>query len=84
MIDLDVFLNGTLTGQLHSDDNDRFSFRYSPEYIQQKGVALSCSLPLRAEEFSYREARPFFAGVLPEETSRDIVADRLNVTRNTD
>ena len=84
MIDLDVFLNGTLTGQLHSDDNDRFSFRYAPEYLQQKGVALSCSLPLRAEEFSYREARPFFAGVLPEETSRDIVADRLNVSRNND
>lgn len=84
MIDLNVFLNGTLTGQLHSNDNDRFSFRYAPEYLQQKGVALSCSLPLRAEEFSYREARPFFAGVLPEETSRDIVADRLNVSRNND
>jgi len=84
MIDLDVFLNGTLTGHLHSDDNDRFSFRYAPEYIQQNGIALSCSLPLRAEEFSYREARPFFAGVLPEETSRDIVADRLNVSRNND
>ena len=84
MIDLNVFLNGTLTGQLHSDDNDRFSFHYAPEYIQQKGVALSCSLPLRAEEFSYREARPFFAGVLPEESSRDIVADRLNVSRNND
>ena len=84
MIDLNVFLNGTLTGQLHSDDNDRFSFRYAPEYIQQKGVALSCSLPLQSEEFSYREARPFFAGVLPEESSRDIVADRLNVSRNND
>ena len=84
MIDLNVFLNGTLTGQLHSDDNDRFSFRYAPEYLQQNGVALSCSLPLRAEEFSYREARPFFAGVLPEESSRDIVADRLNVSRNND
>lgn len=84
MIDLNVFLNGTLTGHLHSDDNDRFTFRYTPEYLQQKGVALSCSLPLRAEEFSYREARPFFAGVLPEETSRDIVADRLNVSRNND
>lgn len=45
---------------------------------------LSCSLPLREEGFSYHEARPFFAGVLPEETSRDIVADRLNVSRNND
>ncbi|MBQ4567647.1 MAG: type II toxin-antitoxin system HipA family toxin [Desulfovibrio sp.] len=84
MIALDVFLNGTLAGHLHSDTNDRFTFRYSPGYIQQKGLALSCSLPLRAEEFSYQEARPFFAGVLPEESSRDMVADRLNIARNND
>lgn len=84
MIDLDVFLNGVLTGRLHSDDNDRFAFCYAPEYLRQNGAALSCSLPLRVGEFSYHEARPFFVGVLPEETSRDIVADRLNVSRSND
>lgn len=84
MIDLDVFLHGTLAGRIHSDNNDRFTFRYAQEYLLQGGIALSCSLPLRTEEFSYQDARPFFAGVLPEESSRDIVADRLNISRNND
>lgn len=56
MIDLDVFLHGTLAGHIHSDNNDRFTFRYAQEYLLQGGIALSCSLPLRTEEFSYQDA----------------------------
>lgn len=56
MIDLDVFLHGTLAGRIHSDNNDRFTFRYAQEYLLQGGIALSCSLPLRTEEFSYQDA----------------------------
>lgn len=85
MIDLDVFLNGRLVGHLHSDDNDRFTFAYDQTYLGRRdAIPLSCSLPLQAEGFSYAQARPFFAGILPEERSREIVADRLHIARSND
>lgn len=85
MIALDVFLHNRLVGHLHSDDNDRFSFVYDPAYLERKdAIPLSCSLPLQSAIFPYPKARPFFAGVLPEESSREIVADRLSIARSND
>ncbi len=84
MTDLDVFLNDTLAGHLRSQDGDAPTFCYAPDYIRKSTVALSCSLPLREEPFSWPEARPFFAGLLPEGASRNIVSNRLGLWRRDD
>lgn len=42
------------------------------------------SLPKRAEAFSRRETRPFFAGLLPEEAQREAVAKNLGISEGND
>ena len=45
----------------------RLNFRYIPAWLgQRNAVALSVSLPLRAEPFDDHQSRPFFAGLLHE------------------
>ena len=47
-------------------------------------IPLSASLPVRAEPFDDRAARPFFAGLLPEQEKRDQVARALGVSSRND
>ena len=42
-----------------------------------EGMPLSHSLPLRMERFTRKERRGFFAGILPEENKREIIARNL-------
>ncbi len=82
---LDVYLENDLTGFLEQDDSGRLLFRYADSWLANPGaLALSQSLPLRAEPFGNREARPFFAGLLPEAEKRDLVAKALGVSKNND
>ena len=41
---------------------------------------LSCSLPKRLEPYRRRACRPFFEGLLPEGTQREVVARVLGVS----
>ena len=43
--------------------------------------AISVSLPLQAETFSRRQCRPFFEGLLPEESQRIAVAAALGISQ---
>jgi serine/threonine-protein kinase HipA len=43
-------------------------------------VPLSHSLPLRKEKFNRNECRGFFAGVLPDESKRGIIAKNLGIS----
>jgi hypothetical protein len=43
-------------------------------------VPLSQSLPLRAERFKAKECRGFFAGILPEDSKREIIARNLGTS----
>ena len=50
-------------------------FSYAPEYLDRfDAVPVSCSLPLRAEQFSEETTRTFFEGLLPEGFTRRSVA----------
>ncbi len=82
---LDVWLQGSHVGTLTQTDG-RLGFGYAPSWIAPGagGVPLSQSLPLRAEPFDDRAARPFFAGLLPEEDKRRLVAQVLQVSRQND
>ena len=82
---LDIWWDGRRVGQLTQDQHGELGFAYAQEWIDDNSApALSASLPKRAETFSRRECRPFFGGLLPEESQRDAVAQALGVSRAND
>ena len=66
---LNVYFDRELVGRLTQDDSGRLGFQYQDAYRSKPdALALSRSLPLRAEPFTQNECRGFFGGTLPELT----------------
>jgi serine/threonine-protein kinase HipA len=60
-------------------------FKYIESWLNNPGaMPLSQSLPLRKERFSRKECRAFFAGILPEENKREIIAANLGISASND
>src|SRR5580698_3198554 len=82
---LDVYLYNELVGHLIQDDGGQMVFDYAESWLQKPGVTpLSQSLPLRKERFKRNECRGFFAGILPEESKREIIARNLGISARND
>ncbi len=82
---LDVWWDGRLVGQLTQNRYGELGFAYAPEWLNdEEANPLSASLPKRAKPFTRRECRPFFGGLLPEESQRDAAAQALGVSRGND
>jgi serine/threonine-protein kinase HipA len=82
---LDVYLHDELSGHLIQDDGGQTVFEYIPAWLDRPGATpLSVSLPLRKERFSRSECRGFFAGILPDETKREIIARNLGISARND
>lgn len=82
---LHVWWDGRIVGQLTQNQHGELGFVYAEEWLQDSTTpSLSASLPKRIEPFKRRECRPFFGGLLPEETQRDAVAKVLGVSREND
>jgi serine/threonine-protein kinase HipA len=82
---LDVYIGDDIVGQLVQDDGGQISFGYAEAWLNKPGtVPLSRSLPLRAERFRAKECRGFFAGILPEEAKREIIARNLGISARND
>ena len=80
-----VYLCGQPAGILEQDNSGLLRFQYSPDWLQRPdAIPLSRSLPLRDEVFRGRHARPFFAGILPDEAPREQVARILGVSERND
>ncbi len=80
-----VYLNGERIGDLDEDDSGLLEFRYAPEWTARSdAIPLSRSLPLRAEPFRGKHARPFFAGILPDDRPRQQVAAILGISERND
>lgn len=48
-------------------DEDGYGFKYNEDYLQSKdAVAVSLTLPLRAEPYKSNTMIPFFDGLIPE------------------
>ena len=85
MRSLDVYLHGHLAGRLFLRDSGLTSFRYVHTWLARPdAVPLSLSLPLQEERFRHRDCAPFFAGVLPEGRSRELIARVLGVSDTND
>jgi len=82
---LDVYLHDALAGQLEQDKHGAVSFAYASAWLESAdSIPLSRSLPLRAEPFQGKECQGFFAGVLPEEQNREIIASILGISARND
>src|SRR6185312_7781283 len=82
---LDVYLLNHLVGKLEQDESGRLSFRYIEQWLSSPFAhPLSQSLPLQEKPFTTKECRPFFAGVLPEEYKRELIARNLGISARND
>ena len=80
-----VWWDGACVGALQIDEHGDLAFTYAAQWLADpERLAVSTSLPKRAETFNRRETRPFFAGLLPEEGQRDAVARALGVSKAND
>ena len=84
--DLAVYLQGEPVGTLRQEDSGRLTFRYHEEWLHhsESRPPLSLSLPLQETAFEDRVARPFFAGLLPDDLARERLARHLGVSRHND
>lgn len=82
---LHVYLSRDLVGRLIQNENGYLLFGYDQNWLNNaSAVPLSQSLPLRAEQFTRKECRGFFAGILPEESNREMVARNLGISKVND
>lgn len=82
---LDVYLFDDLVGRLAQDDGGQMVFDYDESWLTSPRAApLSQSLPPRAIRFRNKECRGFFAGILPEESKREIIARNLGISARND
>ena len=80
-----VYLNGERVGSLTEDDSGLIEFRYAPEWTgRSDAIPLSRSLPLQGGTFRGKHARPFFAGILPDEEPRKLIAAILGISERYD
>src|ERR1700691_191105 len=82
---LDVYLRSDLVGHLVQDAGGRMVFDYAESWLNKPGATpLSQSLPLRKKRFNRNECRGYFAGILPEEAKREIIARNLGISARND
>jgi serine/threonine-protein kinase HipA len=82
---LDVYLHRELVGHLIQNDGGQMVFDYAASWLEKPGATpLSHSLPLREKRFTRKECRGYFAGVLPEESKRAIIARNLGISERND
>jgi serine/threonine-protein kinase HipA len=82
---LDVYLHRELVGHLIQNNGGQMVFDYVASWLQKpEATPLSHSLPLRKKRFTRKECRGYFAGVLPEESKRAIIARNLGISERND
>lgn len=82
---LDVYLHRHLIGKLVQDDHGHMVYDYVESWLSNPtAIPLSQSLPLTKKDFTRKDCRGFFAGVLPDESKREIIARNLGISAKND
>ncbi len=77
-----VWWDGRLVGSLQINATGEMSFRYDAAWLaDDASPALSASLPKREIAYHRRACSPFFAGLLPEQAQRELIAKLLGVSK---
>ena len=85
MSTLTVYLHSEPVGTLGQDAGGLLRFMYAREWLERDDAApLSRMLPLSPEPYENKHARPFFAGILPEEGPRAAIARILGISEGND
>ena len=78
---LDVYLRASKVGILEQDDAANLSFTYLDEYLSLDSArAISVSMPLATDTYSNTIAKPYFSGLLPDESARTRLAAALGIS----
>jgi serine/threonine-protein kinase HipA len=78
-------LHKDFVGHLIQNEGGQMVFNYAESWLEKPGACpLSQSLPLQQERFTRKECRGFFAGILPEESKREIIARNLGISARND
>jgi len=78
---LDVYLRSQKVGVLKQAADANLSFTYDQHYCQSKTAkAISVSMPLSEQYYGNTIAKPYFSGLLPDESARKRLADALGVS----
>src|ERR1019366_5077656 len=78
---LDVYLYRHLIGKLVQNEHGHMVFDYVESWLTNPtAIPLSQSLPLTKKHFTRNDCRGFFAGVLPDESKREIIARNLGIS----
>ena len=82
---LKVYLYDRYVGKLWLDEERKFNFQYDINWLEnQTSTPLSLSLPLQAEVFGDKQAKPFFSNLLPEAELRINIARRIGLSEKND
>jgi serine/threonine-protein kinase HipA len=82
---LSVWWDGLIVGALSVNQHGQMRFAYATEWLADSSrPAISFSLPKRPKPFKQTECRPFFAGLLPEESQREAIAGALGISKGND
>lgn len=78
---LDVYLHDSKAGELQQHDDATLTFAYNEDYLAlERARAISVSMPLAATIYPNSIARPYFSGLLPDESARQRLARALGVS----
>ncbi|MCK5924049.1 MAG: HipA domain-containing protein, partial [Methylococcales bacterium] len=80
---LDVYLRATKVGVLEQDNAASLSFTYSKDYLASgTAKAISVSMPLATDAYTNAIAKPYFSGLLPDESARTRLAGALGISES--
>lgn len=80
-----VWWDGVVVGTLQVNQHGQMRFTYAVDWLAGASRrAISFSLPKREQPFTQRQCRPFFAGLLPEEAQREVIAGALGISKGND
>ena len=75
-----VYINGILAGELWLDDQNRFCFQYSKEWLgEQDSFHLSVSLSLQEKPFLKDSCYSYFTNLLPEAKVLTALSRKLGI-----
>lgn len=82
---LNVFWGSKLAGRLRRDDKSGLEFQYASEWLSDEAaIPVSIRLPLRPEPFDDDACRVFFGNLLPEGSTRTLIARKLGISESND
>jgi serine/threonine-protein kinase HipA len=82
---LSVWWDRAVVGTLTVNQHGQMRFAYAPGWLADAArPPISFSLPKQQQPFKQSQCRPFFAGLLPEESQRNAIAGALGISTGND